>query len=326
LNNKVIGVLGMHRSGTSAFTGALHQLGVQLGKHLYPPQAGVNEKGFWEHGDIVDTHDDLLLALGSFWDDILPLPANWPEDPAAAPYRRKLIRLVRRDFAKATLWGLKDPRLCRLLPLWFDIFNAVGAAPAFVITVREPHEVAGSLARRNRFSTDKSLCLWLSHVLAAESTTRSYPRAFVRYDALLAEPEKILTNLAKSLAITWPRPVDAAAPGIQAFLSPQLRHHNAAETTPDDATPLAQLAGKVYDNLCDASQNDAAAVRGRFDALSQEWEAHIAGFDPLLLEHLTQVTRERARFEAAMRKVYGSWAWKLTKPVRLTERLLKRSY
>jgi len=40
-------ILGMHRSGTSAITGVLGKLGVQLGKKLYKPQAQVNEKGFW---------------------------------------------------------------------------------------------------------------------------------------------------------------------------------------------------------------------------------------------------------------------------------------
>ena len=45
---RLIIVLGMHRSGTSAVTRGLQVVGASLGGNLYPAMAGVNEKGFWE--------------------------------------------------------------------------------------------------------------------------------------------------------------------------------------------------------------------------------------------------------------------------------------
>ena len=52
---KVILVLGMHRSGTSAVTRCLNLLGAEIGSKLLPP-AEDNRSGFWEHADVVSIH------------------------------------------------------------------------------------------------------------------------------------------------------------------------------------------------------------------------------------------------------------------------------
>ncbi|MBS3936798.1 MAG: hypothetical protein KGZ43_11555 [Sulfuritalea sp.] len=57
---KVLVVVGMHRSGTSATTGALRCLGVSLGDRLYAGHRGINDKGYFEHSDIADTNDEVL--------------------------------------------------------------------------------------------------------------------------------------------------------------------------------------------------------------------------------------------------------------------------
>src|SRR5882724_9597278 len=48
IHQRLIVVLGMHRSGTSAMTRALQAMGVELGSRLMPPVEGENDKGFWE--------------------------------------------------------------------------------------------------------------------------------------------------------------------------------------------------------------------------------------------------------------------------------------
>ena len=70
-------VLGAHRSGTSALSGVIQRLGVNLGDNLLGPQAGINERGFGEHSEVVALHDRLLKQLGSSWDSIHPLPEQW---------------------------------------------------------------------------------------------------------------------------------------------------------------------------------------------------------------------------------------------------------
>ena len=54
----MICVLGMHRSGTSALTGVVEQLGAFLGPpaHLMAPRAD-NPAGFFEHQPLTDLND-----------------------------------------------------------------------------------------------------------------------------------------------------------------------------------------------------------------------------------------------------------------------------
>ena len=75
-NTSVI-VLGMHRSGTSALAGLLHELGLAMGPSLMSGRADENEKGFWEHEKIVSIHDCLWAHFGSGWSDPMPLPQGW---------------------------------------------------------------------------------------------------------------------------------------------------------------------------------------------------------------------------------------------------------
>ena len=165
-SRRAVVVLGMHRSGTSAVAGCLHRLGVDFGPRLMPATED-NARGYFEHVDIVNLHDRLLLALGGGWDETRPfLPREWPAvDPLTDPYRTELFRLLQRDLSAAPLWGLKDPRLCRLLPWWEPVWAATDTWPLFVIVRRPPSEVAASLARREGFSPAKSYLLWLLHTL-----------------------------------------------------------------------------------------------------------------------------------------------------------------
>lgn len=195
-------VLGMHRSGTSALMGVLHRLGVEVGPRLLPAQEGVNERGFWEHTELVEVHDRLLRRLDSSWDDVCPLPEAWWASPTVAPFRQEIMQILQRDFADQPLWGLKDPRLCRLLPLWRDIFTAFRCQVSCVIITRHPHEVVCSLAQRDGFAPVKSSLLWLAHVLEAEQATQTLPRVFVTYDALLNDWRATVARIAAGLSLS----------------------------------------------------------------------------------------------------------------------------
>ena len=61
-------VLGMHRSGTSAITGALEKIGVTLPQELWPAQ-GDNPKGFFEGRKVIEINEKFLAKNGSNYDD-----------------------------------------------------------------------------------------------------------------------------------------------------------------------------------------------------------------------------------------------------------------
>ena len=60
---RLIVVLGMHRSGTSTIARALQTMGVSLGDKLMPAADGDNPKGFFEDTDIYALNVEMLHAL-----------------------------------------------------------------------------------------------------------------------------------------------------------------------------------------------------------------------------------------------------------------------
>ena len=70
--------------------------------------------------------------------------------------------------------------------------------------VRNPLEVAASLATRNGFSREKSLLLWSSYMIAAERDTRDSLRVFVSYERLLGDWRAHLTRIEEGLGLNLP--------------------------------------------------------------------------------------------------------------------------
>ena len=226
-------VLGMHRSGTSALTGMLHHLGVALGERLMPA-TGDNPRGYWEHTDIVEVHQNILAALGSSWDDIRALPAGFEHSPAAVEGRRDLAAILRRDFAGAALWGLKDPRLCRLMPLWSVLLDEERVSPRYILAVRHPLDVAASLDARDGISPARALLSWLGHLLDAERATRGRRRGIVHYEDLIGERgwPPVAVQLAAELDLAWPQRGAVAEAAVDAFLAPELRRRRVSDAAP----------------------------------------------------------------------------------------------
>ena len=270
-------VLGMHRSGTSALARLVNLLGVDLSEDLLGGQVD-NPKGFWEQKQILAAHTDLLEAVGSFFDDYLPLPAGWELRPEIAPHRRRLLDVLTAHFGGKPLWGFKDPRTCRLLPLWHELFAAMGVGPRFALVVRSPDEIAKSLAVRNGYSYNKSLLLTLVHMLEAERHTRGRRRVVVAYDEILADGRATAAKVGEGLGVRWPRSFDDVAGQVADFLDPNLRHHKSDKaTTAEQAVRLrgadpdaARWAFGVFD-LLSAARDSAAVDEAAVDRVYAEF-------------------------------------------------------
>jgi hypothetical protein len=221
-------VVGMHRSGTSAVMRVLNLLGVELGASLLPAHDS-NTRGFWEHADLVRIHDHLLHALGTSWRDASPVPDRWWESQLVAPFRTQLIEVIQRDFGSTQIFGLKDPRICRILPLWNSIFDELNCRPVYVHVLRHPDEVSGSLRVRDGFSEARTRLLWLDHLLAAEEGSRGRARAFVLYEDLLSDWKACIRRISDLTGICWPREPSDAELAVSRFLEPGLRHHHATD-------------------------------------------------------------------------------------------------
>lgn len=233
-SNHMLFVLGMHRSGTSALTGTLQHLGVELGRPLIAPGAD-NPKGYFEHAHVVDINHGLLAKLGASWDDPTPLPRFDWHSQAMTQALARAAAVVRENFAGHPLSAIKDPRLCRFVQLWARACDGMDIRA--LIAVRDPADVIASLARRNGLSGDVAALLWLRHNVEAERDTRGMRRGVCFYENLMADWRNELSRLASELGLEWPNGTEAGASEIEAFIEPALRHHR-GENTLDGLSPV----------------------------------------------------------------------------------------
>ena len=127
----LIVVLGMHRSGTSIITGMLEKLGGSVGETPMPA-APENPDGFWENEEVVLLNEAYLDKLRSCWADPHLLPKDVWQDEITTKFRKKADKLLKREYAGHEMALVKDPRMCRVMPLWEPIFaSGIQSCPIF---------------------------------------------------------------------------------------------------------------------------------------------------------------------------------------------------
>lgn len=227
-------VAGMHRSGTSLLTQVLASLGCDPPRTLMAADEH-NTSGYWESAPIAALNDELLESAGSSWDDWERFNPDWFASPAASEFRNRAQAALEAEYRASRLFVLKDPRICRLLPFWCPAIRQFGAEPRIAIPLRNPFEVADSLAERDAIPATVGCLLWLRNVLDAEAESRPFGRAFAWYDDMLTHWETVVGRLGRELGIAWPRRSTVAAVEIEERVSPALRHH-AKDVAMDDPT------------------------------------------------------------------------------------------
>ena len=188
-------VLGMHRSGTSAVTGALRLCGAWVGDDGELTGANIeNPNGFWERRDVRRICDALLLAAGADWWKIASFDTKAIPYAVLAEERRRLATIVSRLDEQGT-WVVKEPRLSLLLPVLHDCITS----PVCIHIVRNPLEVARSLQVRNGFGIAAGLALWEAYNLHALRASESLPRVLVSHDSLVLHPAETIRELIRRL-------------------------------------------------------------------------------------------------------------------------------
>lgn len=324
ISQRVVIVLGMHRSGTSALTGALHHLGIHVGDRLLPAMSD-NPEGFWEHVDIVNLHERVLATLGTSWNDERCLPSQWWLRPEMEIYRAELAQIIQRDFEASPLWMVKDPRMCRLIPLWHTVLKRAGCKPSVIFILRDPREVAQSLARRDGISIERSCLLWLQHLVEAEQWTRDYPRSLVTYEALLSDWKQAIAVIARNLSLELPTDSLAVQNRVSAFLKKDLRHHLAP---PLSSEPLCRLALHAYETASSpnvapdelgATLSSIASQVAELLQTTAPWASEIQRVRNQLTNHVRELdhcTRELDLRTKELSRIKGTVSWRVTKPLR----------
>jgi hypothetical protein len=221
-------VLGMHRSGTSTFTGVMNYLGCTLPEDLMPPTEA-NPKGYFESVAVSKFNDQLLETAGASWRDWHPINDSWFASPVGKAFLPEARDLLTTEFKNAPLTIFKDPRVCRMVPFWLQATSMAGYKALPVLIHRNPLEVGASLQKRDGIPLVEGYLIWLRHILDAERATRGQLRFITSYDRILTDWEGEISRLQKELDIFLPRSDRRAAAAIDDFISPGLRHFTASE-------------------------------------------------------------------------------------------------
>ncbi|HEY2591950.1 MAG TPA: sulfotransferase [Steroidobacteraceae bacterium] len=273
---RLIVVLGMHRSGTSAITRGLKALGVELGDNLYAPDPEINAKGYWEDADLAGLNIRLLQALDSEWHDTRPLPCDFVDRLTSGGFLLQAVDLLRAKLQSHRVFGFKDPRNSLLLPFWKRAFAELDSRVVYVLAVRNPLSVIESLARRDQFDFKKSAQLWLLHsVHMLENTSFEKERVVVDYDILMESPGDALRRIGRALALdVIPGELDAYE---REFLDRTLRH---SEHDPDHpaltgfmGTMLPDLYAALRQTACGTIAIDSEAVLRQLSRARRELDS-----------------------------------------------------
>lgn len=266
-------VLGMHRSGTSAVAGVLTRLGLTASRPGDTVRGPWNPKGHYESQSLMALDDRLLREMGRTW--WYPPPGGSSYAEVAAGIRtspRQARHVFHRAYPKRP-WVWKDPRACLLLPFWRRAFSDRVAA---IVVVRNPLDVADSLARRNLTSTSFGVALWERYNRLLLEHAAGLPTLVTRFDDLIADPVGWSQRAAEFLSRT----------GIA------VEHHHGAEGLGDAVDP--ELRHSASPSVSpEGSYGDALDLYRRLESVVGAWMEFAP---PALPAEGPQVERELAAF------------------------------
>ena len=185
-------VIGMHRTGTSAIAELLQGYGFHFGQDLIESNDW-NPRGYFESDAVIRLNDALLTSGGAHWHRMFhDRPATESLIKRARPEFQDVLSQV---FGEAPRIAIKDPRLCRLLPIWQALLQEAGYRIGYLVVVRDPLACADSLARRDGFEPLKSLWLWGLHLFEALGAMDPAESILVHYEDLIAAPDREASRL-----------------------------------------------------------------------------------------------------------------------------------
>lgn len=260
---QVICILGMHRSGTSLISRIINLLGVYLGPEDQLRKAAKdNPLGFWEHRRLTALNDEILSRLGGSWHEPPVFRPGWEITPALQDLRERARAVIDEDFAAAKLWAWKDPRTCLTLPFWQRLLPPM----RYVICLRNPADVAYSLERRDGFSFEKSVHLWLFHVVSSLQHTAGHPRLLLFYEDFMAQWPQELRRLARYLGACARAEEEDTQKAVREFLKAELQRHHTSLAHTADHPGLPYPAKALYMILRLAATHRPEEISGRANA------------------------------------------------------------
>lgn len=220
---KAIVITGMHRSGTSAITRALSFYGFKLPKNLLAPSKN-NTLGHWESEIFYKLNNQILSDYKQSWDNFSKIPFDQQDKKYLSKHIELISKAINEEYPESNQIILKDPRFCKLLPLWTQALEYLCEDALYIIPLRHPVEVAVSLNKRNRMPVKYGLLLWLRYVLDSVCSCDDINKIFTSYDGLIEKP---LDELNKIFESSFFNNVELDSnENVSSFISAEHKHNN----------------------------------------------------------------------------------------------------
>jgi hypothetical protein len=249
-DKKAVLILGMHRSGTSAIARFVHMLGYDLGKHLMASRED-NPRGFWENAEIIEFNENLMARMQARWDSLELNYDSAIEKQDMTSLHANIATILHNQFSAANI-VIKDPRLCRLLPLWRPPLIKSGYTIYPVVVLRHPQEVALSLQKRDAMPLNRGLLLWMGYTLDMIHCLDGQDYKVVDYSRLM-QPDTTALHELESICLL-DQPVKAIIEEFSTeFLSSSLYHNKADEVL---ESALQNLACQIMELVRGGSPED----------------------------------------------------------------------
>ena len=194
----------MHRSGTSLVASILTEVDIKPPPNLLPAHPVDNSGGYFESREVVRINNSFLVALGRSWSEPEPLSEHCFAGSEATRARAEIRAFLGQCKPGKGGLLLKDPRLCRLMPLWLPELKSHYEPLVVVQVLRRADAVFRSLARRAEnpdtakaavTCESQSDLLWLHYNLELNRYARHGRHLVITYEDLLSDPETIAHEL-----------------------------------------------------------------------------------------------------------------------------------
>jgi hypothetical protein len=257
-------VLGVHRSGTSSLAHLLNVLGAALPEEVMGPACG-NPLGHWEPMRLAEINEEILSAIGRSWHDPRPIAPSWFRSKEAYAFHERLVAEITSGYGVAPLILIKEPRICRLAPLYLDVLDVLAIEPLVILPIRHPGEVVRSIHERDNIDPRTIEHLWLRSILEAEEASRGCVRVWTSFECLLDSWEITAESISRGLGITWPNELGKVSEEAATILRPRHRHFNITDYPAP--VPLGPLTIRAWQAAQQGLNGDETGARILFDEI-----------------------------------------------------------
>ena len=204
-------IIGMHRSGTSALSGVLHDNRIVMGREddFYPPPMKENPKGFFENVRFRRLNDKILAEHGykvKSFSTTIPLIEN-----TSLHISRKMKDIILNYTGDYDRWGFKDPRTCLTLYCWLAVIHSLDLMRMVKVLQihRDFNEIQKSMKKRGNKETEDMQFVNLADTYTSKFSyyfhkfNRDYdvdiPHYSIRFTDLINFPDEVCTELSEFL-------------------------------------------------------------------------------------------------------------------------------